>query len=173
MNFCKKCNTMLRDGALFCTHCGSGVQSSSRGSRFCPKCQASFGPEQIFCDECGTLLNETGSVPALPDKLAGDRVLSINALREASYNYTLASGTLNLGMAQITFAQHGQVLHSYLPSQLYRIDLDCKGMIRRLSPRFVLTELNGRQISFSLTSRPEELERCVDALKSLTMTGNH
>lgn len=52
---CSKCNSKLKDGAKFCTSCGSPVAASNDGGSvgICKKCSAPLKPNARFCTSCG------------------------------------------------------------------------------------------------------------------------
>ena len=54
---CPKCQCENREGANFCSKCGSALE------KVCPKCQHHNEPDALFCDECGAKLTETPSTP--------------------------------------------------------------------------------------------------------------
>lgn len=49
---CPKCNNPLREGAKFCTSCGTKIQTAS----LCPKCGATLKEGAKFCTSCGERL---------------------------------------------------------------------------------------------------------------------
>ena len=46
---CVKCNAELREGAKFCSECGSKQEKMK-----CTGCEAELAPGTKFCAECGT-----------------------------------------------------------------------------------------------------------------------
>jgi ribosomal protein L40E len=46
---CVKCGAKLREGAKFCSECGSTQEKQK-----CSNCQAELAPGTKFCAECGT-----------------------------------------------------------------------------------------------------------------------
>jgi class 3 adenylate cyclase/tetratricopeptide (TPR) repeat protein len=48
--FCGECGAQNRDGAKFCTKCGSTLDAR------CPSCGAMIAADDVFCGECGTNL---------------------------------------------------------------------------------------------------------------------
>ncbi|MBK5289219.1 MAG: zinc ribbon domain-containing protein, partial [Acidimicrobiia bacterium] len=55
---CAQCGAANRDGARFCSGCGSDLAPK------CSGCGADLGPNARFCDQCGTPV--TGSTSAPP-----------------------------------------------------------------------------------------------------------
>jgi hypothetical protein len=49
MQACYQCGAALREGARFCSECGTSVQMND-----CPKCHVSNRPDGKFCRACGT-----------------------------------------------------------------------------------------------------------------------
>ncbi|MFI3306392.1 MAG: zinc-ribbon domain-containing protein [Rikenellaceae bacterium] len=63
---CSKCNKELKDGAKFCTSCGTAVQQQPKpdttaAAESCSKCKAPLKSGAKFCTSCGT---PTGATPS-------------------------------------------------------------------------------------------------------------
>lgn len=52
MNYCPQCNTPLREGAKFCTTCGTKIEVAPA----CPRCNTLLKPNAKFCTTCGEKL---------------------------------------------------------------------------------------------------------------------
>jgi len=66
MTFCVKCGTKLDNGAVFCTGCGTPVQSNvNQGNQLkCVQCGANLDANEIFCTKCGTKVAPKTDEPA-------------------------------------------------------------------------------------------------------------
>lgn len=60
---CPKCNAKLKEGARFCTSCGTKVQEQTKEAQepanVCPNCSSPLKPNARFCTKCGTKLTES------------------------------------------------------------------------------------------------------------------
>lgn len=63
---CTKCGAALRDGAKFCSICGTKIEVR----RFCTECGEELGPGDKFCSQCGTPAKGVSApkAPAAPTK---------------------------------------------------------------------------------------------------------
>lgn len=55
---CVHCHALLKDGADFCTSCGTPAPKCDKNRCENPKCARytsdfSFGPDDLYCDKCG------------------------------------------------------------------------------------------------------------------------
>ena len=51
---CASCGAPLEDSELFCTRCGTPVDTKKEESKiYCPQCGNVLPPDAIFCDVCG------------------------------------------------------------------------------------------------------------------------
>ena len=56
---CPKCNSAVKEGAKFCTSCGSPMNvNASAASPTCPKCAGALKPNAKFCTACGEKISE-------------------------------------------------------------------------------------------------------------------
>jgi class 3 adenylate cyclase len=61
---CSNCGAHVREGAKFCSECGTPVALS------CPSCSSPVTPDDKFCSECGHNLAGTTAPPVGPPQLA-------------------------------------------------------------------------------------------------------
>lgn len=71
MSQCPKCGGEVRDGASFCTNCGTKLEAPSPAQTFCVKCGRPLNPGAKFCVGCGT---PVGTAPTPKQPSAGDTV---------------------------------------------------------------------------------------------------
>lgn len=64
---CTKCNNLLKDGAKFCTSCGTPVQQQvvAKGDS-CPSCSAPLKDGAKFCTSCGTKIGQVAASQPQP-----------------------------------------------------------------------------------------------------------
>ena len=55
---CPKCNNEVREGAAFCTECGSKIETKEEFI-FCEECGSKLEKGSLFCTECGTKVGDT------------------------------------------------------------------------------------------------------------------
>jgi class 3 adenylate cyclase len=71
MTPCPKCGASNREGAKFCSRCGTSLASG------CPACGAHIEPGDAFCAECGTPLGATAPPPQAAAPAAERRLVSV------------------------------------------------------------------------------------------------
>lgn len=54
---CPNCNNEIKEGAAFCTECGSKIEKQEEFI-FCEECGAKLTEGSLFCSECGTKIGE-------------------------------------------------------------------------------------------------------------------
>lgn len=57
---CRNCGAQLDSDALFCTECGTKVDTQGK---VCPCCGAGLDDDSLFCSECGTKLDVVANTP--------------------------------------------------------------------------------------------------------------
>ena len=62
---CPKCGSMLPDGALFCSECGSKIQDERKN--ICPFCNSAINEGDTFCWNCGQPLQKQPEVTEMPE----------------------------------------------------------------------------------------------------------
>ncbi len=67
---CEQCGEANREGARFCSGCGTAL------ARRCAHCQAELRPTAKFCDECGTPVGSAPVAPAAPAAAATRKIVT-------------------------------------------------------------------------------------------------
>lgn len=107
MNYCPQCNTPLREGAKFCTTCGTKIEVAPA----CPRCNTLLKPNAKFCTTCGEKL-------ILPEKTSTNSEPESASMQP---NVSTPAATVVAPENAETATAGGRIYWNILPGQVARI----------------------------------------------------
>jgi uncharacterized Zn finger protein (UPF0148 family) len=133
MTLCKKCGSVLTDGAVFCGKCGTRVDQPLKN--LCPNCGNELEPGMLFCSRCGT---QTGSAAAPVSAVPAAKERAISITRETqfqcmanTYRVTVNGNSLgNIGV--------GKTLCTTVLSEQATVEIVCTTVMVHAKLRMVL-----------------------------------
>lgn len=82
MAFCKKCGSVLLEGATFCGKCGTRIDEPLK--KLCPNCKTELAPNMAFCSKCGARV-DIAPIPNTNTAYQPPKIRTLSISRESQF----------------------------------------------------------------------------------------